>query len=307
MKNYSLILIILSFALLFSPPANAASNIYLNEVGCRIDFNIAAMNSMIAAFPNDSSSLQQSVTTLNNDKTQIQSLQNSIDIRNFTIQYTNDMKQTRMSVSQWRATVLRRQSLSEKASLALAYRTAQSTFNQCSFSVEQTIAQNRITDYPTQISKFQNVSNQLASKGFDVTHLNQILQSAQSEIIQPLQTAISSANDSQSLGLALRSYCLYDGCVKGTNFHIDAKFDIAKYSTVLTSLQNVSTSFNLNSTALTQASQSLSDAQTTLDQVGTSVYTGTQSQKIFGDIKVAARDISQLISQINKQSSGGLK
>jgi hypothetical protein len=307
MKKHSSILIILSFALMFSPLANAAPNTYLNEVSCRIDFNVAVMNSMISASANGSSLLQPSVTALTNDKAQIQSLQNPADINSFKSQYASDMKQARASVSQWRTAVRKGLPLATKASLASSYNTAKSAYEQCSFSVEQAMAQNRIANYQAQISKFQNVSNQLASRGFDTTQLNQILGSGQTGIIQPLQSAISSANDSQSLGNALRSYCLYDGCANGTNFHIDAKFDIAKYSTVLVSLQNVSSSFNLNSTALAQAAQSLTDAQATLNQVGTSVYTGSQSQTIFGDIKVAARDISQLINQINKQSSGGLK
>jgi len=307
MENRYAAVLILAFSMLLPSFASAAPNTYLTEIGCRIDFNVAVLNSMIGASAGNSSSLQSSVTALTNDKAQLQALQNSTNTSSFSLQYASDMKQARNAVAQWRADVLKGLTLGEKAALVSSYRFALSSYEQCSFSAEQAMAQDRITNYQQQIAKFQNISSMLGSRGFDASQMNQVLQDAQSQLISPLQSAISAANDSQSLGLALKTYCLYDGCTNGTNFHLEAKFDIAKYSTVLAALQNVSSAFNLSSATLAQAAQNLGDASSTLAQVGTAAYAKNQGQTLFNDIKAAAQEISQLLGQIEREAAGGLK
>lgn len=308
MRDYFLIVAAVAFAVILPYLASAMEGSYAQDLSCRIDFNVAVMNSMISVSPaNSTSGLQSSVTTLTNDKSQLQNLTNTTDYKGFNQQYANDMKGVRQTVSLWRRSFGENLTLSNKGTLVSSYSAAETAFNQCRVGSLQQMGQNRITNYQKQISQFQNVSDRLASKGFDASSLNTLLQDAQTTIVQPLQSAISAANDSASMQQALESYCLFDGCTNGTNFHLEAKFDWTKYNIVYQDLQNNSAAFNLSTSMLSQAAQGLSNAQTTLSQVGTSAYQPTQSQTIESSLKSVAQALSSLIEEVNKQVNVGLK
>jgi hypothetical protein len=275
------------------------------EVVCRINFNIGVVNEFASQFPNASSNLQASLTTLQNDLSQVQSLGSSSDVQNFVRgQYSSDIKNVQSSIPTQQVRGL---SISKRATLVSDYNQLMATYQQCEKANYMNIIQERINGYQIQIANFQNKTNALAAKGFDVTSLNQLLQNAQTQIVTPLQNSIANSNTVQQVQTAARSYCLFDGCTNGTNFHLEAKFDVTRLNIILTSLQNNSTAFNLDSGTISQAQQYLSDAQSTLNTVGIAAYQKGQSQTIFSDIQNASKIIVQLITQALKQPVGGLK
>ena len=307
MKPGVLAIVVLAFSALLFASAYADSDNRIQEIGCRIDFNTAVLNSLIATAPGNSTDLQASVTLLADDRTQLTGMQNSTDIRNFNLHYEHDMQQVRQSVSQWRSAVGSHLSMSTRASLVLAYKDAQDAYDQCRFGVLKTMAQQRIDNYNKQIAKYQNVSDNWAARGFDTAQLDSLLQDAQTQLVQPMQAAIVAATDHDSLAQALNSYCLYDGCTNGTNFHLEAKFDVTKLGIVYNDLQNNSAAFNLASSDLATAGQDIADAKATLAQVGTAAYTTGQSQTIYTNVKNASNIIARMLRQVSIMTEVKLK
>jgi hypothetical protein len=271
------------------------SQYFSQEAMCRINFNIGLINEFVSEFPNASSSMQSSLTALQNDLSQVQSLVNATDVQSFVSgQYSNDVRNAISSVP---TQEVRGISLSKRYALTSSYNQLKSIYDLCEETNYISIANERLNSYQIQISNFQNKTNALSAKGFDVTSLNQLLQDAQNQIIMPLQNAIANASSAQQVRDALKSYCLFDGCVNVSNFHLDAKFDITRLSIVLADLQNNSAALNLDNTLVLQAQQYLSDAQSTLNSVGTTNYQNGQGQQIFNDIQKASKDIVQLMNQ----------
>ncbi len=303
---FSLFVLLISISVIAIVSADSSST-FAQELTCRINFNIGVLNSMMTAFPNSSSTLQPQLTTLQNDLSQIQSFGNNTQVKDFVKnRYMVDMKNVRSAVQSWRKDK-KGLTLDQRATLASSYQTLQGNYAQCEQLVSQKISQERIQNYQTQLSVLQNRTNTLSNKGFNVASLNQLLQDAQTQIIQPLQNALSSANSTQSAQMAVKTYCLYDGCVNGINFHLEAKYDLARATVILSPLQANAAAFKLDSSVLSQAQQYLSTAQSTLNSVGTSAYQKGQSQTIFSNIKNGSKLIVQLMTQAMKQPIGGLK
>jgi len=307
MKYVLLAIAALSFSALALTMAYADPDRRVQELGCRIDFNAAVLNSMINTTSDNSTDLQAAATLLANDRTQLAGLQGSTDIGSFNSQYEHDMKQVRQSVSQWRSAIGSHLALAARASLVPTYNEAQDAYDTCMFRALTTMAQQRVDNYDRRIASYQNVSDKWAARGFDTTQLDGLLQDAQTQIVQPLQSAISAATDKASLAQALKSYCLYDGCTNGTNFHLEARFDVIKLDIVYDDLQNNSAAFNLTSSDLATAGQDIADAKATLAQVGTAVYASGQSQTIYTDIKNASNIIARLLRQVNSMTEVKLK
>ncbi len=271
------------------------SQYFSQEAMCRINFNIGLINKFVSEFPNASSSLQTSLNALQNDLSQVQSLGNASDIQDFVKgQYSNDVRNAISSVPTQEVSGI---SLSRRAALISSYNQLKSIYDLCEETNYINITNERLNAYQIQMNNFQNKTDALAAKGFDVTSLNQLLQDAQTQIIIPLQNTLANASSAQQVRDALKSYCLFDGCVNVSNFHLDAKFDIARLSIVLADLQNNSAALNLDNTLLLQAQQYLSDAQSILNSIGTTNYQNGQGQQIFSDIQKASKDIVQLMNQ----------
>lgn len=289
MKNISFFAVTL-FALMIVSTVNAASP-FASDVGCRIDFNIAVLNSLIAVSPaNTTGALQTSVDSLTADK----ALADSSNTTGFKAQFAADMMKARSAAAKWRATVQKDLNQTIREGLATSYQNSLATFQQCTFDAQKQMAQQRISDYQTKLTNYQSIVDKLGAKGFDTTELSGLIQGAQTQIIQPLQSAVNDANDSSSLATAMKKYCLFTGC-PGKNFHMEAKFDVAKYSIILAALEN--STFNLSAKDIDDAHVNLNSAKATLTTVDTTSYSPGQAISLFSHIKVAAMDIARLIKQ----------
>ena len=305
MKKVFLLILLVALAIVPFTAASLQSSV--QEISCRIDFNSGVISSLASSAPNDTS-LQSSLTTLQADKTQLQSFSNTSDYMGFVKgQYTSDMQQIRNSVNSWRKSN-HGLSIAQRAAVASSYTQLKSTFDQCETQRWKDVAQDRLTSFQSDLSKYQNTTSRFASEGFDVSAMNTLLADANTQIITPLQNAISSASSSQSVISVVQSYCLYDGCKNGTNFHLAAKFDLARFSSIYSSLEANATVLNLSSSTLSQAQQSITDAQSVLTTVGGAAYTSAQEQQLSADLKSISSSLRSLISEVNKASGGaGLK
>ncbi len=100
------------------------------------------------------------------------------------------------------------------------------------------------------------------------------------------------------LQTALNSFCLYNGCKTGDNFHFAANTAIQADQAKLNLLAGKNSASSFQS-LVGQAQVDITNAQTALNQVGSNQYQGTQSSAIWSDIKAAGEVIHQLQEIIN--------
>jgi hypothetical protein len=178
--------------------------------------------------------------------------------------------------------------------LRMEYNSISATYANCTLLSIKQYAQQEIGMYDQRISADQNSASALAAKGINVSSLTQMLQHAQSQIVSPLSAVTSQAKSASQVMQALDSYCLFDGCKSGTNFHLDARFELQSLTLVLNYLQ---ASKNITSTALAAAQACLNNASTTLQQVGTGPYSGSESKNIFGNLTAASNAMAKARQQ----------
>jgi hypothetical protein len=167
----------------------------------------------------------------------------------------------------------------------------------CLFTVNQQKAQVKVQSFNRAITHAQDLSGKLSKHGANTTALNQTIGNANSQI-QAFQTAVNNAQNSTQLQTALNSFCLYNGCKTGNNFHFAATTAIQADQAKLTLLagKNSTSSFQA---LVSQAQTDITNAQTALTQVGGNQYQGTQSSTVWNNIKAAADVIHQLQQIVN--------
>lgn len=173
----------------------------------------------------------------------------------------------------------------------------QSAQKSCLFSVNQQRAQMKIQKFDQAITHTQNLSGRLSKHGANTAGLNQTIDNAYNQI-QAFQSAVDGAQNKTQLQTALNSFCLYNGCKTGDNFHFAANTAIQADQAKLNLLagQNSTASFQA---LVGQAQTDLTNAQTALTQVGANQYQGTQSNTVWSDIKAAGEIIHQLQQTVN--------
>jgi predicted RNase H-like nuclease (RuvC/YqgF family) len=222
-----------------------------------------------------------------NDKTGFQSFvqgQFKTDTRSSNLDAQNLIKTVHLTKDQ------RKTLKSEMSQLQITYKT-------CMFTAKQQFANAKVQGFQNQITQMQNRSKTLAGKGVNTTALNNQISSASAQVAA-LQAAINSANDSKSLQKAVNSFCLYNGCKNGTNFHFAANSAIAVKQAQLTKIQSRNGS-STYSTQITQAQSDLNAAQSILNTIGNGQYSGTQQSNVWNNIKAAADLINQLWHELN--------
>ena len=173
----------------------------------------------------------------------------------------------------------------------------QSAEKSCLFAAKQQRAQVKAESFNKAITHAQDLSGKLSKRGENTASLNQTIVNANSQI-QAFQNAVNNAQNSTQLQSALNSFCLYNGCKTGNNFHFAAnaaiQADQAKLN--LLSGKNSTSSFQA---LVSQAQSDITNAQTALTQVGGNQYQETQSNTVWNDIKAAADVVHQLQQIVN--------
>jgi hypothetical protein len=113
-----------------------------------------------------------------------------------------------------------------------------------------------------------------------------------------LAAAVSSATNSSQLKAALQIYCQYNGCKSGINFHFAAQSTLVAEQAVLDKIKSNPNSGQYSS-QIGQAQTDLTNAQNTLNAVGTNIYQGTQQTDVWNALHDAHGIIKQLWSQLN--------
>ena len=234
-----------------------------------------------------STDLQTLTTDINNkDKTQIKT-----DLKSFRTDSKTATLDLRSAIKNAKPTS------DERTKLKSDFSSLHATYRSCMFSAGQQFANARIQAYGIGIQKVENRTNTLQSKGVDTTHHNQLISQAQTNLGN-LAAALSSATNSSQLKAALQSYCQYNGCKSGINFHFAAQSTLTAEQAALDKIKSNPNSGQYSS-LIGQAQTDLTNAQNTLNAVGTSKYQGTQQTDVWNALHDAHGIIKQLWSELN--------
>jgi hypothetical protein len=173
--------------------------------------------------------------------------------------------------------------LSEKLKLRDDFINGLPGYRNCVAGSLVNISQDKLTFYNNSEANFAAQENRLSANGVNTANMTIVLQGAQTEIIQPYQAAIGSGANTTQIWAALKQYCLYDGCPNGLNYHLDARFTIAKLDAIAAKVSTVSN----DTVDLNNAQASLNSASTELAIVGTAQYSGGNGVKIWTNIRSA--------------------
>ncbi len=279
---------------------------YLNAVlarsTCQTNYETGSISTAISDISNidqtaisaDSNKISSDLQTLttdtnNNDKNQL-----TTDLKSFRTDSKTATLDLRSAIKNVHP------SSDQKTKLKSDLSSIVSTDKTCMFSAGQQFANARIQAYGTGIQKVQDKANTLSSKGVDTTQLNKLISQAQTNLGN-LAGSISSATDSSQLKAALQSYCQYNGCKSGTNFHLAAQSALAAEQAALDAIKSNSNSGQYSS-QIDKAQTDLTNAQNILNAVGTNKYQGTQQTDVWNALHDAHGIIKQLWNELNGQN-----
>ena len=151
------------------------------------------------------------------------------------------------------------------ARLRQNYSTTIANYNSCNMQAVKEYAQQKLKMFNSSITDYRNQADNLASKGLNASSLYQMLQNAQTQIISPFAAAINSASNASQISATLNTYCLFDGCKNGTNFHLAAHFSL---QSLTVQLNYITANKNLSSSSLAPAIAFLANASSILQVVG---------------------------------------
>jgi len=303
-------------ALLIIPAAAFADNSstrdsmqqsYLNAMLARATCQANAETGYIGAAISDISNINQTAISADSGKitADLQTLTTDLNIKD---QFKVDLKSFRTdslsgTLDMHSAIKDAKPTSDQKTKLKSDFSSMRSTYQSCVFSAIQQFANVKLQVYGNAIQKVQNRTNVMASKGMDTTQLNLLISQAQTNLGN-LAASVSSATNSSELKTALKSYCQYNGCKSGVNFHFAAQTALSAEQSVLDSIKSNPNSGQYSS-KIDQAQTDLTNAQNILITVGTSKYQGTQQTDVWNDLHDSSGIIKQLWGELNghKKSS----
>lgn len=237
----------------------------------------------------DSSKIISDLQTLTNDANNKD--QFKTDMKSFRIDSLTGTHDLRSAIKNANPTS------DEKTKMKSDLANLRSTYQSCMFGARKQFANAEIQAYGFAIQKVENRTKIMASKGMDVNQLNLLINQGQTNLGN-LAASISSATNSSQLKSALHSYCQYNGCKSGINFHFAAQTALAAEQAALNAIKS-----NLNSgqysSQIDKAQTDLTNAQNLLTTVGTSKYQGTQQTDVWNNLHDANGIIKQLWGELN--------
>ncbi len=270
-----------------------------DSASCRADFNAGYIGALETGIPS-ASSLQSYADKVKSDEQELQGLAaagNATAFRDFMKSaFDPDMKSANDAVRSWRSDY-RNQSNSSKESLKASYGQLRASEESCEFQALKEYANDRVESYDDALSDYSSSVSKLDAKGVPTSDLSSLISDARSQVVGPLQSAVSGATNVSQLRQALGGYCLYNGCKDGTNFHMAARFDSDRLGDILVRIQPLAQADGLGSN-VTAAQTALSSVQSELASIGTSEYAQGQADTVWSGIRSVAGDLKGIIAGI---------
>ena len=276
------------------------------EAQCRVDFTVGYLNAIVAAVPNASATLGADASVLQADLATLKGYATSGDAAGYRSYLSGTMDPAfKAARNDIQARPWKGSGNATISSLKATYSQLSQTLESCQLNAAKSFAQDKIALYQQDIENYTGRTGTIAGRNgsIDTSGLNQILSDAQSQVIGPLQAAISSAGNASELRAALDKYCLYDGCKNGENFHLAVKYELARLTATLASAQS---RMGVNGTNyFAAAQQDLANAQSELSAIGTSQYTDSSRGSLQDTLKSFTGDLRQAAAQIAQARAAG--
>jgi hypothetical protein len=259
---------------------------------CKIEFNIDVLKLM--SVNSSAGDLPQNIINLQADMAQLNNLiaqGNKTAIKDFvSTNLDKDIKMSCETAKDWTKANWKNFTKAQRQELKESYGQYKQRLDNCHLSAMREIAYRKIAEYNKHLSHYQNITNMLASKGIDVSSLQRILSEATAQIIMPLQTDVSKAATEKEIKDALKKYCLFNGCKNGINYHLAARFEVAKLDLTINHLKSRP---NLASSAekLNTAQAKVEVAKNILNSIKTGVY---NDEEVWVNIDSAYKLIKEL-------------
>ena len=170
---------------------------------------------------------------------------------------------------------------------AAEYNATRQSYANCSFSAVRSYALNKIQAYDNITAQYNVQINGLDAQGVDTSAMSALLQNATAQVIAPLSAAVNSSNNSSQLLKLIRQHCLFNECSSPSNYHLAARFEIAKLGAIMAKAQSV-TNGTIN---LTNATEGIGDADSALGSIGSSHYNQSMHLVLWNNITSASKAI----------------
>lgn len=284
----------------YDPMKEDALESAMDNVVCRVEFSVGVMESHIEHL--DAEELQDHIDTLEADVDELQEYVDDADAEGFRQYlrgtYVPNQQDVRAAVLDARLeanmTYEIRQSLMED------YTELKETFDECNYQSIKNFAEAKLEAYDEVLATAQERADNLTEKGVETDGLEQIIEDAEDEIVDPLQSAVDDAEDAQEIRDALRSYCMFNGCFDGTNFHFAAKTNIERLYSILEVVEDDAIEAGLED-EVEAIEDYLADAEDYLQDAGTSQYTTEQAEGVWDNIKDAAETLKEIVSELRSE------
>jgi len=158
-------------------------------------------------------------------------------------------------------------------------------YSGCAIAADKSFGNAKVQYYNATIAQLDTQISNLSAAGVDTSNLTGIINTGITESVDPLSGAVNGASTQAQVFAALNSYCLYDGCPAGFNYHLDQRFGIAKIGLIINALSG---SAGVNQGELTQASGDLAQANAEMNSVGSAQDTQAQYNVIWDNVTAAA-------------------
>ena len=290
--------LLLAVPMAYANPGNMPTQMLsdaLTHVQCKMTFSTGIVGLLQSNSPSASSI---STSALQADVQKLQTDASNGDVTSFrgdVATFDSDLQSLNGAIKSWRGESGKNLTNSSRQTIKSGDTQLRTTLETCTDNALKTFADEKLLGYNTDLADMQAKIANLSAKGVDTSALSSLVSDAQSTIVSPFQSAINSATNASQLRDAIEQYCLYDGCKSGTNFHLAAKWDIAKTSAVESYLQSKPNAGNFTS-QFSQVTSDVSQSQSALSSVGTSAYGPGQSDSVFNPLKDASDVLKQIAS-----------
>lgn len=301
------LMIVVAIAPTFALPASAASaNPYDQQilqarydyVSARVGFMTGVLSDTASLVAN-ASDLNTNVRALDNDLDTLKGYVNANDKAGFDncvkatihtdMQAAVDaLKADRQQFKEWGVTAATKQQLlSDYQSRKVA---CESQTNSATVEMGGV----KLQYYNDVMSKADSGIATLSSKGVDVSGMQAAESGARTNVIAPLQSAVSSG-DAGAVKSELTGKCLGNGAPY--SYHYFAQSDLAKLNALTEKIADNATAAG-HGDQISDVNARLSAAQGALSAAGTSPYSGDQKDTVWNNLKAASGELKTIIQEL---------
>jgi len=295
-----------------NPNAKAMLAAGVSDMQCRVAYDTDLMNAIVTTFPSLSAKLSFRIPILQSDMQMLSQYAddgNSRSFRNYLQQnFSQHLKLDNSMIKQSLDSIKEDRSLDKNEtktkmrSLKATNDALMSVLNNCS-NVNKHVTL-MLGYYSNSLTNYEKIANNMSSKGVDASGMLALVSSARSQILTPLQTATTGVTDGQALKLALDTYCLYDGCTNGTNFHMAAKFETARMYGLLSVIAQENMSDAMRN-VLRDAENLLDTANSRITSWGAVDVQPADIQSVWGQITSAAKGLHEVFVTVKGSQQPG--